>query len=139
LQCVSGSGRVSEHLAGERKSATVLCVYGQHLPCLLPQHGPGKKHTREIRLELWQEGVVAEHPWLLLRGLIQSDGCRFINRTGKYAYPSYDFSNLSTGIKEIFADACARVGAECRPYKRGVRINAREAVAAFDVHVGPKR
>lgn len=46
----------------------------QHWPCLLPQHGPGRKHLRMIRLAGWQERVVAANPQFLLRGLIHSDG-----------------------------------------------------------------
>ncbi len=34
--------------------------YSKHWPCLLPQHGPGKKHTRPIVLEAWQEVLVKE-------------------------------------------------------------------------------
>ena len=30
-----------------------------HLPCLFPQHGPGKKHERPMRLEPWQWACVA--------------------------------------------------------------------------------
>ena len=26
----------------------------KHWPCLFPQHGPGRKHTRKIELEQWQ-------------------------------------------------------------------------------------
>jgi hypothetical protein len=33
--------------------------YHRHWTCLLPQHGPGKKHEREIALEPWQERLVA--------------------------------------------------------------------------------
>lgn len=33
-------------------SCTIIGVYCNHLPCLLPQHGPGKKHERPIVLDL---------------------------------------------------------------------------------------
>ena len=29
-------------------------AYSRAWPCLFPQHGPGKKHLREIRLVAWQ-------------------------------------------------------------------------------------
>jgi hypothetical protein len=134
----SPTGRVSEHLAGPDKTVAVLCVYGNHLPCLFPQHGPGKKHNRTIALETWQESIVEAHPWRLIRGLIQSDGCRFVNRTGKYAYPSYDFAQVSDDIRAIFMDACMRVGLNARQYSLRVRIYRRESVALLDEHVGPK-
>jgi transcriptional regulator with XRE-family HTH domain len=44
---------------------------------------------------------------LLLRVLIQSDGCRFINTgSGGWRAPRYSFSNLSIDIKQIFCEAC---------------------------------
>jgi hypothetical protein len=58
----------------------VIQSYWMHWPCLLPQHGPGRKHERRIELADWQRSIVAEHPWPLIRGLIHSDGCRAMNR-----------------------------------------------------------
>ncbi|MEV2241409.1 hypothetical protein [Micromonospora sp. NPDC049891] len=76
--------------------------YGAHWPCLLPQHGPGKKHERRIVLADWQERVVRAVPGDFLRGLFHSDGCRIANRVtvrGKtYVYPRYMFVNESTDI-----------------------------------------
>lgn len=115
-----------------------LFAYHRHWTCLLPQHGPGKKHARPIVLEPWQRELVAEAPWSFLRGCIRSDGCVFINRTGKYAYESYEFANLSRGIRELFVSTCARVGVECRPYARYVRIYRRASVALMLEHVGRK-
>ena len=59
----------------------VIVVQSQwkHWPCLFPQHGPGRKHEREIRLEDWQREVVSSHPSDFLRGLFHSDGCRVAN------------------------------------------------------------
>lgn len=74
----------------------VLWVYSGHLGCLFPQHGPGKKHERRIELELWQVAIVAAEPWAFLRGCIRSDGCVFLNRTGRYEYLSYCFDNRSS-------------------------------------------
>jgi hypothetical protein len=44
-----------------------LSIYSLHLPCLFPQHGPGKKHERPIVLEPWQRALVDESPWSFLR------------------------------------------------------------------------
>jgi hypothetical protein len=80
-----------------------LCAYHKHWSCLFPQHGPGKKHDRAIQLEPWQQAVLGETPWAFLRGCIRSDGCVFINRTGRYEYESYDFANISPAILDLFA------------------------------------
>ena len=52
----------------------------KHWPCLFPQHGPGRKHTRPIVLEDWQRDIVELHPHLFIRGLLHSDGCGVTNR-----------------------------------------------------------
>lgn len=48
-------------------------------PCVFPQHGPGRKHERSIRLEPWQRPTSAGDHVELLRGLMHSDGSRFVN------------------------------------------------------------
>jgi hypothetical protein len=58
---------------------TIVTVGWKHWPCLFPQHGPGRKHKRFIRLEPWQQAIVDECPGDLLRGLFHSDGCRITN------------------------------------------------------------
>jgi hypothetical protein len=116
-----------------------LYAYHQQWSCLFPQHGPGKKHDRTIALEPWQHELLAQAPWSFLRGCIRSDGCVFINRTGRYSYETYDFMNLSRGIRELFASTCAQVGVECRVYPKRVRVNRRASVALMLEHVGRKR
>lgn len=118
-----------------------LSSYWQHWPCLFPQHGPGRKHLRTIRLAEWQERVVAANPQSLLRGLIHSDGCRAINRVwaGKYSYPRYFFTNRSNDILQIFREACDALGIGCRNSKPDtISIARRVDVAALDAFVGPK-
>lgn len=121
-----------------RGTTTILSVYCTHLACLFPQHGAGRKHDRDITLEDWQWCIVKRTPWRFLRGLIRSDGCVFVNRTGRYAYVSYDFCNVSTQIRELFMDACDLVGVEYRPYRRYVRIYRRGSVALMQENVGLK-
>jgi hypothetical protein len=118
---------------------TILNIYSSHLPCLFPQHGPGMKHERRIALESWQERLVAEDAWAFLRGCISSDGCTFINRTGRYEYLSYDFSNRSSDILDLFCRACDEVGVEYRRYASRVRIYRRTSVALMETNVGVKR
>lgn len=116
----------------------VVNLYHSHLPCLFPQHGPGKKHERAIVLEAWQTSMVECAPWALLRGLLRSDGCSFLNRTGRYAYLSYDFSNRSSDILDLFSSTCDSVGVAHRRYADSVRIYRRDAVDAVVRHVGVK-
>ena len=125
-----------------------VSVYSQHLTCLFPQHGAGLKHTRRIQLEPWQAALVDAAPWRFIRGCIWSDGCSFINRTHvhrpvPHEYLSYEFSNMSREIVELFVASCDRVGVRTRVTvrRRGlwdVRINRRASVALMLEHVGRK-
>ena len=125
-----------------------VSLYCSHLPCLLPQHGVGMKHQRPIALESWQQAIVDAAPWTFIRGCIRTDGCAFINRTNvhrpePYEYLSYQFSNMSTDIVELFLAQCDRVGVFTRVNRndRGlwaVRINRRDSVALMQEHVGLK-
>jgi hypothetical protein len=112
-------------------------------PMLFPQHGPGRKHERPIRLEPWQLEITEQLPQPLLRGLIDSDGCRIVarirGRAKTYRYPRYYFSNRSADIKGIFCHHLDLLGISWTESARQIQIARREAVAALDVFVGPKR
>ena len=125
-------------MAAEEGRMAVVWGYSSHLSCLFPQHGDGKKHKRAIVLEPWQRELVAAAPWALLRGLIRSDGCVFMNRTGRYEYLSYEFANLSSDILELCEETCRRVGLRPRRYARAIRLYRREDVALLVEHVGTK-
>jgi hypothetical protein len=127
-------GRLLRH----EESMVVLWVYHTHLACLFPQHGPGLKHDRLIGLERWQEDLVLAAPWAFIRGCIRSDGCAYINRTGKYEYLSYCFDNHSREILELFAAVCRFAGLQPRLNRRSVRIYRRASVALMLEHVGLK-
>ena len=117
----------------------VLWLYSGHLTCLFPQHGAGKKHERRIALEPWQQQLLAQSPWRFLRGCIRSDGCVFVNRTGRYEYLSYDFVNLSPHILDLFERTCLEVGLQPRRYAKHIRLNRRADIARLVEHVGLKQ
>ena len=119
-------------------ATAVLYVYSVHLACLFPQHGPGAKHRRRISLEPWQEEAVRAAPFAFLRGLLHSDGCFFINRTGPYRYLSAEFTNLSRDIQKLFCWACDLVGIDYRINGKSVRIYRRESVERLVLFVGAK-
>jgi hypothetical protein len=126
-----------------RSDCVEVSLYSKHWPCLVPQHGPGRKHTRPIRLHEWQQEIVAEQRPAFLRGLMHSDGCRFVARqtygTRTYEWPRYCFSNRSEDIKALFCETCDALGiAWRRAGPKHVYINRREAVALADTFVGPK-
>ena len=123
-------------------------AFWKHWPCLFPQHGPGRKHEREIELVPWQEVVAAAHPKHLVRGLIHSDGTRHINEVTRelasgpkrYRYSRYMFTNYSTDILGIFTDALDVLGVNwTQTTKRDISVARREDVAYLDTFVGPKR
>jgi len=73
-----------------------------------------------------------------LRGCIRSDGCVFVNRTGRYEYLSYGFSNYSSDILDLVESTCLAQGLRPRRYARAIRLNRREDVARLLRHVGMK-
>ena len=120
----------------------VISIHSNQLARLFPQHGPGRKHERTIALADWQREIVDEHTERFLRGLIQSDGCRCMNKVwgGKYAYARYFFTQESVDIMDLFTDACDRLGVDYRFTKRNtVSIARRASVARLDEFVGTKR
>jgi hypothetical protein len=117
--------------------------YSKHWPCLLPQHGPGRKHERPITLADRQQPIVDDHAGHFLRGLIHSDGCRTTNtirKNGKtYAYPRYHFSNKSADIMRLCQKSLDRLDIfwrMCHPDL--LSVARRDAVATLDRHVGPR-
>ncbi|MFH8927970.1 helix-turn-helix domain-containing protein [Streptomyces pristinaespiralis] len=128
-----------------------VAAASKHWPCLLPQHGAGRKHRRRIALEPWQQTIVNAHPWDFVRGLIHSDGCRITNWTTRlvagerkrYEYPRYFFTNVSDDIRQLFTDTLDQLGVEWThcirngsPYN--ISVARRASVALMDAHVGPK-
>ena len=117
-----------------------LYSYSKSWPCLFPQHGPGKKHERLIRLTGWQWKHVQERPDLLLRGLLHSDGCRFQNTgRGGWSHPRYSFTNTSTDIRAIFCATCDLLSLRWTSAKRTIYVSRKDDVALLDLFVGPKR
>jgi hypothetical protein len=116
-----------------------LYAYSKHWACLFPQHGPGRKHEREIALTDWQRGLVARWPLLLLRGLIHSDGCRFQNTGRGWSHPRYSFANCSPGIRAIFCDTCDLIGLHWTTAgEKTIYVSRKADVAVLDRFVGPK-
>lgn len=135
----------------QSKGCQYVTSFSKHWPCLFPQHGPGKKHDREIALEPWQQQIVDAHPWEFIRGLIHSDGCRITNWTTRlvrgerkrYEYPRYFFTNKSDDIRKLFSDTLTAVGVEWTTLARrsdpyNISVARRASVALMDTHVGPK-
>jgi hypothetical protein len=125
-------------------NCVVVSSYSRCWRCLLPQHGPGRKHERRIALESWQLEITRAYPEMLIRGLLQSDGSRFINpvKAGgrRYEYVRYFFTNESADIRRIFTDHLDLLEIEWRQAStRNISIAKRASVARLDEFVGPKR
>jgi hypothetical protein len=115
-----------------------LSSYSRAWPCLLPQHAAGKKHERRILLRGWQWLLVEDHPELLLRGLIHSDGCRFINTGRRWRSPRYVFCNRSDDIRSIFSQTCDLLGLRWTRSNDLVYVSRKADVARMDEFIGPK-
>jgi hypothetical protein len=127
-----------------RSRVVDVSSYWKHWPCLLPQYGVGRKHTRQVALAPWQQRIVDAQPGLLVRGLIHSDGWRGVNRVRHpkrtCEYVRYQFTNRSDDIRHIFCDACDALGIEWRVMKSDtISVARRDSVARLDAFVGAKR
>ncbi|TCB98114.1 transcriptional regulator [Micromonospora zingiberis] len=127
----------------QKQGCVAVQSTGKHWPCLIPQHGPGKKHQRPIILAGWQQEIVTAQPGHFVRGLFHSDGCRVSNRVTvrgrEYVYPRYMFVNESADIMGLCQWALDLLGIGWRMNRRNsLSVARREAVAALDRHVGPK-
>ena len=86
-----------------------------------------------------QQALVDRWPAMLLRGLIQSDGCRVLNRVKGKDYPRYQFTNASEDIRRIFCDTCDAYGVRWRQSAyRTISVSRRPDVAKLDAVIGPK-
>ena len=127
-----------------RDSRTVeVSNYWKHWPCLIPQHGKGPKHARQIALTDWQRRIVTAHVEPFIRGLIHSHGTRIIatERKGRWVRyaPRYGFKNRSEDILELFRVACGAAGVHCtRASQTQIAVYTKAAVARLDEFVGPK-
>ncbi|MDX2138987.1 MAG: LAGLIDADG family homing endonuclease [Chloroflexota bacterium] len=133
---------------GDKPSYTIVSVYNKHLTDLFPQHGEGKKYTRTIALEPWQQRIVDTYPLDFWRGLYHSDGSRFSNIVNGKDYPRYQFSNESQDILGIFMNTCDKLGLHYSTktkrtkgydYPTDVFVSKRKDVQFLDEHIGPKR
>jgi hypothetical protein len=137
-------GKTARRGARTNSRCVDVSMWSKHWPCLFPQHGPGRKHTRPIRLAPWQGKIVEANRRPFVKGLIHSDGTRIIATECKGAYirkaPRYAFSNMSEDIKRLFCESCDALGIRwTRPSDRQIAIYRKESVALLDEFVGPKR
>ncbi len=145
MTVVRGSDRIG---ISARDGCAEVGSSWKHWRCVFPQAGPGPKHLRDVSLAGWQQDVVDAHPDWLLQGLYESDGNRHINsitrsvggRTKEYRYSRYMFKNESAQIRQMFTDACARVGVQWTyTAANNIAVSRREDVALLDRFLGPKR
>lgn len=128
------------HRLRRRERCVTVSMHSRHWPCLFPQHGPGRKHERLIRLEPWQEELVSQEPERFVRGLIHSDGCRVVANDRGVRSVRYHFSNRSEDIKRLFCEALDNLGIPwTRPSDRDIAIYRKAAVARLDEFIGPKQ
>jgi hypothetical protein len=141
-------GRRSTRIQASTGAADVISICHPGVGGAFPQHGPGRKHSREIALADWQAELTRVHSAALIRGLLHSDGCRAQNRfhtklpsgrIAEYSYVRYFFSNLSADIRQIFIDHCELLNIRVtQSNHRNLSVSHRDSVAILERIVGPK-
>ena len=134
-----GSANVRAKGGKAGKNCVVVNSYGRHWLTLFPQHGPGHKHLRRIALTEWQRDLVIADPTPMMRGLLDSDGCRFERWVSGKCYPAYDFSNRSDDILGIFCWVADLLGVHyTRRSATNISIARRRDVACLDARIPMK-
>src|SRR5215211_9203443 len=83
VKTVMPGNQVSVRPRREFDAVEVSC-YSKRWAQLLPQQGSGPKHLRPILLLDWQRAITEQFPEALIRGLIHSDGSRFVARQRRH-------------------------------------------------------
>lgn len=113
--------------------------YSKHRPCYFPQQGPGRKHTRKIALQPWQQEIVERETEEFVLGLNHSDGCRVVANDRAVLSVRYHFSNRSEDIIGLFTAALDRLEI---PWRRStkyiVSIYRKSATVQLDEFIGPQ-
>jgi hypothetical protein len=145
---VTFPGRPATQFPASQGASDVVAICHPGIGRAFPQHGPGRKHLRQIELADWQRELTYAYPAALIRGLIHSDGCRVVNRfktklpsgrVASYAYIRYFFSNLSADIRAIFREHCELLGIRVtQSNHRNLTVSHRHSVAILEDLVGPK-
>lgn len=127
-----------------QNNCTVIIIAKKNLPHWFPQHGPGKKHNRDIILEKWQEEILEKYSKDFIKGLIHSDGSRYTQTQGKYISIFYNFTNLSKDIMNLFQKYLDKLDIK---YTSRVKTNGKQLmceirrkkeVLKLDEFIGPK-
>lgn len=126
--------------------AVITTVSWKHWPCLLPQHGPGRKHERPIRLEDWQTEVVEAFPADFLRGLFHSDGCRVANwatrmvggERKRYDYPRWQFPSLRPSLRGLRSARRLRRSEQIGAKRRDAHSVSKSSSSASNATPRPK-
>ena len=90
----------------------------------------------------WQAALLATNHEAFLRGLIHSDGCRFVAHEVKAGHRRdavrYAFANRSDDIKDLFCRSCDALGVRWTRSEKQVSIYRKASVAILDGFIGPK-
>jgi hypothetical protein len=103
---------------GQRGRCVIVRAYWGGWPTMMPQHGRGRKHLRQIVLEPWQE----KH-----RRVVRGKN-----------YPADAFSNRSKDIlNNLFTWACRLLGIRYKqPSRIAISVARRPEVARLDAIMG---
>jgi hypothetical protein len=82
----------------------VYC-YSQDWKYFFPFFKEGTKHSYTIELESWQRTIIETYPKEFVKGLIQTDGHRYVVNN-KYKPVRYGFTQKSLDIMNIFLWGC---------------------------------
>jgi len=90
-----------------------VIVHNKNLDKFFPQHGAGKKHDRDITLLDWQWDIINYNPECFIKGLLDSDGCRYKQTGSDRMY--WQFTNKSQDILNMYIKVLTNLDIETFP------------------------
>ena len=97
----------------------------------------------DIKNKKW--GKVKLYPKMFIKGLIESDGCRFNATSSKRKYDfkaRYQFTNYSLDIQDLFINYCWLLGLNLKrnenKFYKNIYVYKKRDVDFFDTFIGPK-
>lgn len=133
INCLFPTNKINDYPLIHSK-CNEISVYSSKLLAYFPDHGEGKKHSRQIALVDWQKNIVEEYPEFFVTGLYDADGCGYYDN----GYLKYNFVNTSKDIFDMFTKYTGlEYGIFCRPRPNGwkdmniARLQSKDNTLAF--------
>lgn len=127
--------------AGDSRAITVYC-YSNDIPKAFPNMigKVGRKHENVVGLLDWQKVLISRYPKMFLRGLVHSDGSRYLADSCSKRI-TYCFVNRSKEFRDHFRYCCSLLNIQPGPTDSAydtIFVNRKASIEILDSFIGPR-